>query len=85
MKIIPILGRILIKPIYPKETIIRPDNAKVQPTEGIIVESSISYLHKGDHIAFKELTGTWIDEYIILNSSDVLLVYDILPGRNHSD
>jgi co-chaperonin GroES (HSP10) len=85
MKIKPINGNILIKPIYPKEIIIRPDNAKQQPTEGIIVTSSVDFLKKGDHISFSPLTGTWVDEYILLNSSDVLLVYDVLSGGNHSD
>jgi hypothetical protein len=84
MKIIPVFGNILIKPIYPKEIIIRPDNAKLQPNEGIVIESSVSEIIKGDHIQFKELTGIWMDDYILINSSDVLLIYDILPGRNHS-
>jgi co-chaperonin GroES (HSP10) len=85
MKITPILGRILISPLYKKETIIRPDNAKLQPTEGIVIESSVGYIKKGDGVVFGDLTGTWVDDYILLNSSDVLLVYDVLSGRDHSN
>lgn len=85
MKITPILGRILVKPIYPKETIIRPDNAKLQPNKGVIIKSSVSYLNIGDHIIFQDLTGIWVDDYILLNSSDVLTVYDVLSGGNYSD
>lgn len=85
MKIIPILNRILVKPIIEKETIIRPDNAKKEPIKGIVIESSVPEIKKGSHILWKELTGIYIGDYIIINSSDVLAVYDILSGRNYSN
>lgn len=84
MKIKPILGRILVKPIYKKETIIRPDNAKQQPNEGIVVTSSVSFLKKGDHIIWEPLTGIYVEDYILLNSSDVLIIYDVLSGGDYS-
>jgi co-chaperonin GroES (HSP10) len=82
MKIIPILGQILVKPEPIKETIIRPDNSKLQPDRGEVIESSISEVVKGDHVIFKDLTGVYVEEYILVNISDILVVYGLLPGRN---
>ncbi|MCD6518277.1 MAG: co-chaperone GroES [Candidatus Aminicenantes bacterium] len=86
MKIEPIKGRILVKPIKANEKtskgIYIPDTSKKKMNEGKIValaEDSTEEVAVGDHVVFKEFSGTELkfegEKYILLNEEDLLVKY----------
>ena len=86
MKLEPIKGRILVKPIKAKEEthhgIYLPDTSKKKVNEGKIIavaEDTNEEVAVGDRVIFKEFSGTEVKiegkKYILLNEEDLLVKY----------
>jgi len=87
MKLQPINGRILLKPLAAKDKtsggIYLPDTAKEKLQEGEVIavaEDSTDEVAVGDCIIYKELSGTEIkiegEDYILLTEDDLLAKYE---------
>ena len=88
MKLQPINGHILVKPFESKEKtsggIFLPDSAKEKLREGEIValaEDATDEVALGDHVIYKELTGTEIE---IEGKSHLLLTEDDLLAKHEA-
>ena len=95
MKIEPIKGRILVKPIKANEKtsqgIYLPDTSKKKVNEGKVValaEDTSEEIAVGDHVVFKEFSGTEVkfegEKYIMLNEEDLLVKFievDKIPEK----
>ena len=89
MKLQPINGRILVKPLEAKDKtsggIYLPDTAKEKLQEGKVIavaEDATDEVAVGDHIIYKELTGTEVkieeEDYILLTEDDLLAKYETI-------
>lgn len=87
MKLKPINGRILVKPLEAGDKtsggIYLPDTAKEKLQEGEIIamaEDATDEVAVGDRIIYKELTGTEVkidgEDYILLDGDDLLVKYE---------
>ena len=87
MKLQPINGRILVKPIESKEKtssgIYLPDTAKEKVHEGEVIavaEDATEEVAVGDRIIYKEFGGTEVkfdgEDYILLTEEDLLAKYE---------
>ena len=87
MKLQPINGRILVKPLEAKDKtsggIYLPDTAKEKLQEGEVIavaEDATDEVAVGDHIIYKELTGTEVkiegQDYILFTEDDLLAKYE---------
>ena len=87
MKLQPINGRILVKPLEAKDKtsggIYLPDTAKEKLQEAKVIavaEDATDEVAVGDHIIYKELTGTEVkiggEDYILLIEDDLLAKYE---------
>ncbi len=87
MKIQPINGRILVKPLEAKDKtssgIYIPDTAKEKLQEGEVVavaEDATDEVAVGDRIIYKEFGGTEVEiegeDYILLTEDDFLAKYE---------
>jgi chaperonin GroES len=87
MKLQPINGRILVKPIEAKKKtsggIYLPDTAEEKAHEGEVIavaEDATEEVAVGDHIIYKEFGGTEVkfdeEDYILLNEDDLLAKYE---------
>ena len=87
MKLQPINGRILVKPLEAKDKtsggIYLPGTAKEKLQEGKIIavaEDATDEVTVGDHIIYRELTGTEIkiegEDYILLTEDDLLAKHE---------
>lgn len=76
-KISPLYPYILVKPIEEKlsEVVSIPDLYKKEPSRGVVVRlgPGISEVSEGDEIYFKELSGTYIDDLLLIPLDSVLL------------
>jgi chaperonin GroES len=95
MKIEPIKGRILVKPIKANEKtsqgIYLPDTSKKKANEGKIIavgKDATEEVAIGDHVIFKEFSGTEVklegEKYIMLNEEDLLVKFievDKIPEK----
>ncbi len=95
MKLVPIKGRILIKPIKDKEMtssgIYLPDTSKKKDNEGKVIaiaEDATEEIAIGDRIIYNEFSGTKVkfegENYILLNEDDLLVKYmelDKIPEK----
>ena len=86
MKLEPIKGRILVKPIKAKEKTSRgiylPDTSEKKDNEGKVIaiaEDATEEIAIGDRIIYNELSGTKVkfegENYILLNEDDLLVKY----------
>jgi len=86
MKLEPIKGRILVKPIKGKEMtssgIYLPDISKKKANKGKVIaiaEDSTEEVAIGDSIIYNEFSGTEVkfegENYILLNEDDLLVKY----------
>jgi len=94
MKLQPINGRILVKPLESRDRtaggIYLPDTAKEKLKEARVIavaEDATDEVAVGDHIIYSELTGTEVkiegEDYILLGEDDLLAKYeavDKIPG-----
>ena len=94
MKLRPINGRILVKPLEGKDKtsggIYLPDTAKEKFQEGeviVVAKDATDEVVVGDHVIYKELAGTEVkiegEDYILLTEDDLLAKYeavDKIPG-----
>jgi len=87
MKLQPINGRILVKPLEAKDKtsggIYLPDTAKEKRKVGeviVIAEDATDEVAVGDHVIYKEFGGTEIkieeEDYILLTEDDLLAKYE---------
>lgn len=87
MKIRPINGRVVIKPLAPSEEtrggIVIPDTAKEKPREGEVVavaEDATEEVAVGDRVIYKEHGGTEVkvegEDLILLTVEDLLVKYE---------
>ena len=87
MKLQPINGRILVKPIEAEEKtsggIYLPDTAKEKLHQGEVIavaEDATEEVAVGDRIIYKEFSGTEVkfdeEEYILLIEDDLLAKYE---------
>jgi len=87
MKLQPINGRILVKPIEVEEKtsggIYLPDTAKEKLHQGEVIavaEDATQEVAVGDRIIYKEFSGTEVkfdeEEYILLIEDDLLAKYE---------
>lgn len=87
MKLQPINGRILVKPIEAEEKtsggIYLPDTAKEKLHQGkviVVAEDATEEVAVGDRIIYKEFSGTEVkfdeEEYILLIEDDLLAKYE---------
>ena len=87
MKLQPINGCILVKPIKAKDKtsggIYLPDTAKEKLQEGEVIavaEDATDEVAVGDHVIYKELTGTEVkiegEDCILLIEDDLLAKYE---------
>lgn len=87
MKIRPINGRVVIKPLEPSEEtrggIVIPDTAKEKPREGEVVaiaEDATEEVAVGDRVIYKEYGGTEVkvegEDLILLTAEDLLVKYE---------
>jgi chaperonin GroES len=87
MKLQPINGRILVKPIEAKKKtsggIYLPDTAKEKVQEGEVVavaEDATEEVAVGDHVIYKEFGGTEVkfngEDYVLLTEDDLLAKYE---------
>ena len=87
MKIQPMNGRILVKSFESEDKtsggIYLPDTAKEKRKEGKVIavaEDATDEVTVGDHIIYKELTGTEVkiegEDYILLTEDDLLVKYE---------
>jgi len=87
MKLQPINGRILVKPLEAKDKtsggIHLPDTAKEKLQEGKVIavaEDATDEVAVGDRIIYKELGGTEVkvegEDYILLTEDDLLAKYE---------
>jgi len=87
MKLQPINGRILVKPIEVEEKtsggIYLPDTAKEKLHQGEVIavaEDATEEVAVGDRIIYKEFSGTEVkfdeEEYILLIEDDLLAKYE---------
>ena len=95
MKLVPIKGRILIKPIKDKEMtssgIYLPDTSEKKDNEGKVIaiaEDATEEIAIGDRIIYNEFSGTKVkfegENYILLNEDDLLVKYmelDKIPEK----
>jgi len=95
MKLVPIKGRILIKPIKAKEMtssgIYLPDTSEKKDKEGKVIaiaEDATEEVAIGDRVIYKEFSGTEVkfegENYILLNEDDLLVKYielDKIPEK----
>jgi len=83
MKLQPINGRILVKPIEAKKKtsggIYLPDTAKEKVQEGEVIavaEDATEEIAVGDRVIYKEFGGTEVkfnrDDYVLLTEDDLL-------------
>lgn len=86
MKVEPINGQILVKPLEaPNKTaggIHLPDTAKEKPREGEVVavaEDATEEVAVGDRVIYRQHAGTEIsadgEDYVLLSSDDLLVKY----------
>ena len=89
MKLRPINGRILVKPLESKEKtssgLYIPDTAKEKLREGEVLvkaDDATDEVVTGDHVIYKEYGGTEIklegEEYILLTEDDLLAKYTVV-------
>ena len=89
MKLRPINGRILVKPLESKEKtssgLYIPDTAKEKLREGKVLlkaDDATDEVVTGDHVIYKEYGGTEIklegEEYILLTEDDLLAKYTVV-------
>jgi len=87
MKLQPINGRILVKPVEAKKKtsggIYLPDTAKEKVQEGEVVavaEDATEEIAVGDCVIYKEFGGTEVkfnrEDYILLTEDDLLAKYE---------
>lgn len=87
MKLLPIKGRILVKPIEAKKKTSRgiylPDTAKEEVHEGEVIavaDDATEEVAVGNRIIYKEFGGTKVkvegEEYILLSEDDLLAKYE---------
>jgi len=87
MKLRPIKGRIVVKPLEVKEKtssgIYLPDTAREKLQEGEIIavaKDATEEVTVGDHIIYKEFSGTEVkiddEDYILLTEDDLLAKYE---------
>lgn len=87
MKLQPIKGRILVKPIEAKKKTSRgiylPDTAKEKVQEGEVIavaEDATEEVAVGDRIIYREFGGTKVkfggEDYILLTEDDLLAKYE---------
>jgi chaperonin GroES len=95
MKIEPIKGRILVKPIKAREKspqgIYLPDTSQKKLNEGEVIaiaEDATEEIAVGDHVIFNEFSGTELkfegEKYILLDQEDLLVKYielDKIPEK----
>lgn len=93
MKIRPMNGRVVVKPVEPKketkEGIVIPDTAKKKPVEGRVVavaEDTTEEVAIGDRIIYAKYGGTEIEmdgeNFVLLLADDLLAKYqesDAIP------
>lgn len=93
MKLRPINGRIVVRPIEPSERtkggIVIPDTAQEKSHEGEVVavaEDATEEVAVGDRVMYKEYGGTEVTvedrKYILLQADDLLVKYvaaDAIP------
>ncbi|MFP4027909.1 MAG: co-chaperone GroES [Candidatus Brocadiia bacterium] len=93
MKIVPINGYVLVKPLEAPNTtpggIHLPDSAKEQKAEGEVVavaDDATEDVAVGDRIIYKEFGGTEVsiegEKYVLLATDDLLVKYvaaDTIP------
>ena len=86
MQIKPVNGRILVKPVEGKDKttggIYIPDTAKEKLHEAEVIaiaEDATDELVAGDHIIYKEYSGTEVnikgEDYVLLTEDDILAKY----------
>jgi chaperonin GroES len=86
MKIVPINGHILVKPLEAADKtpggIHLPDTAREGQNEGKVIavaEDAIEEVAVGDRVVYKAFTGTEItlerEDHILLSSEDLLVKY----------
>jgi chaperonin GroES len=86
MKIRPINGRILVKPLEAQDKtstgLYIPDTAKEKLHEGEVIaiaKDATDEVIVGDHIIYKEFSGTGVEiegeDYILLMEDDILAKY----------
>ena len=87
MKLRPIKGRIVVKPLEAKEKtstgIYLPDTAKEKLQEGEVIamaKDATEEVTVGDRIIYKEFSGTEVkiddEDYILLTEDDLLAKYE---------
>lgn len=87
MKIRPINGRVLVKPVDPSEEtrggIVIPDTAKEKPSEGEVVaiaEDATEEVAVGDRVIYKEYGGTEVkvedENFVLLTAEDLVAKYE---------
>jgi len=93
MKIRPMNGRVVVRPVESSEQtkggIVIPDTAKEKPREGEIVavaEDATEEVAVGDRVIYKEYGGTEVNvedqKYVLLETDDLLVKYvstDAIP------
>ena len=87
MKLNPINGRVVVKPLEAKEKtsggIHIPDTAKEKLQEGEVVavaDDATDEVVVGDHVIYKEFAGKEVkmegEDYVILTEDDLLVKYE---------
>ena len=94
MKIHPINGRVVVRPIETseetKDGIVIPDTAREKPCEGEVIavaEDATEEVAVGDRVIYKEHSGAEVNvedqTYVLLETDDLLVKYvatDRIPG-----
>lgn len=87
MKIRPMNGRVLVRPIEPSEEtkggIVIPDTAKEKPREGevaAVAEDATEEVAVGDRVIYSEHGGTEVkiedEDFVLLTADDLLAKYE---------
>jgi len=86
MKIVPINGHVLVKPLEPPQQtaggIHLPDSAREKQQEGKVIavaEDATEEVAVGDRVIYKEFSGTEVsaegEDYLLLASDELLVKY----------
>lgn len=76
-KIKPLYPYILVEPLPEEklEGIVMPDTVRKEPNKGTVmaIADGIDVVSAGDRIVWKELSGVWADDLILVDINDILL------------
>jgi len=89
MKMRPVNGHVVVRPIEPEETVqgglYIPESAREKVHEGEVVaiaEDATEDVAVGDRVIYKEYSGTRVEiddeEYVVLTSDDLVAKYEEL-------